>query len=104
MNPMSVQGGNAGHLPGLWCVMIDAPRSLAGWRGHCPLSLGVVRCPAGPDYRPPLWILLSHLLAGPGDLWEQLPTFVLCSLCWVQLVSSLGQDGCERRMKTVGIL
>lgn len=104
MSPVSVQGGSAGHLPGLLCFVIDAPRSLAGCCGHCPLNLGVVRSPAGPDYRPPLSILLSHLLAGPGDLWEQLPTFVLCSLCWVQLVSSLGQDGCGRRAKTVGIL
>lgn len=41
---------------------------------------------------------------GPGDLGDQLPTLVLCSLCWIQLVSSLGQDGCGRITKTVGIL
>lgn len=50
----------------------------------------MVRSPAGPDYRPPLSILLSHLLVGPGDLWEQLPTFVFSLLGPAGLIPGAG--------------
>lgn len=102
MSPVSVQGGSAGHLPGLLCFMIDAP-SL--WLG----GVGIV--PSVWVWWGPLQALTTGLPSrscSPICLWAPVTSgnsfLLLCSLCWVQLVSSLGQDGCGRRMKTVGIL
>lgn len=103
MGPAGTQGGT--QPPPCACVLHDrGSQAPAGWQGLWPLSLGMTKRQAGPDHRLHPWILLLHLLGGYGDLRDQLPTLVLCSFCLIQLVSSLGQDGCGRRTKTVGIL
>lgn len=96
MGPVSIHGGSTGHPPTHRCS-----QSLAGWHGHCPLSLGMAKCQAGPNRRPRLWILFFHLLGGCGDLWDQLPIFVLFPFVessWSHPWGRMGVGGGRRQL------